>query len=308
FAFMGLFAAAIGSVGNIVMAMKVRERVILQARPAPASKTIFYILKNKYALRNFLANFSVNWWSDGGYSWDVITQLEIIGGAFKSMFAYMGFNIVEPFSLLLVPKVMKWFRDDKRKGVLTFRAIDVVRTVIQCIVGIKYIDRPWIFGITFFFFWALNALDNAPAAVLENEMGREISDYTEYMTGERPDGTFGLLTNLIGKVTAPLNALLTIFVFRWSGYDPTIPMAPWSQGNKVVYQKVYFLYIAAGVLPYLIKTIPVFFYDLVGEKREKMYLELNERRALIAKQEEGKISDDVQAIIDSLALEGDLKK
>ncbi len=226
-------------------------------------------MKNKYALRNFIANFSVSWWSSGGYSWDVVTQLEIIGGAFKSMFAYMGFNIMEPLSLALVPKVMKWFGADKRKGVLTFRAIDVARTIIQMVVGIMFIDRPLIFASTFFVFWSLNALDNAPSSVLENEMNREINDYTEYMTVERPDGTFGLLTDLIGKVTAPLNALVTILVFRWSGYDATIPMAPWSQGNRVVYQKIYFLYIAADVLPKLVRTIPIFFYDLVGRKREE---------------------------------------
>lgn len=303
FAFMGLFAAAFGSVGNILMAMNVRERVILQPKPAPANKTIFYILKNKYALRNFIANFSVNWWTDGGYSWDVVTQLEIIGGAFKSMFAYAGFNILEPVSLAFAPKVMKWFGNDKRKGVLTFRAIDIVRTAIQCVIGIAFIDRPWIFGLSFFFFWGLNALDNAPSSVLENEMGREINDYTEYVTGERPDGTFGLLTNLIGKVTAPLNALLTILVFRWTGYDATIPMGPWSQGNKVVYQKIYFLYIAVGVLPNLIRAIPIFFYDLVGEKREQMYIELNARRALLAGQQEEEISEEMQAMMDMLERE-----
>lgn len=309
FAFMGLFAAAIGSVGNIVMALNVRERVILQRQPAPARKTIFYILKNKYALRNFIANFSVSWWSSGGYSWDVVTQLEIIGGAFKSMFAYMGFNIMEPLSLALVPKVMKWFGADKRKGVLTFRAIDVARTIIQMVVGIMFIDRPLIFASTFFVFWSLNALDNAPSSVLENEMNREINDYTEYMTGERPDGTFGLLTDLIGKVTAPLNALVTILVFRWSGYDATIPMAPWSQGNRVVYQKIYFLYIAADVLPKLVRTIPIFFYDLVGRKREEMYIELNERRALVAEQGRGEdaVSEEMQAMIDALAQEQELK-
>lgn len=309
FAFMGLFAAAIGSVGNIVMALNVRERVILQRQPAPARKTIFYILKNKYALRNFIANFSVSWWSSGGYSWDVVTQLEIIGGAFKSLLAYTGFNILEPVSLALVPKVMKWFGSDKRKGVLTFRAIDVARTVIQLVVGILFIDRPKIFIATFFVFWGLNALDNAPSSVLENEMNREINDYTEYMTGERPDGTFGLLTDLIGKVTAPLNALVTILVFRWSGYDATIPMAPWSQGNRVVYQKIYFLYIAADVLPKLVRTIPIIFYDLVGRKREEMYIELNERRALVAEQGRGEdaVSEEMQAMIDALAQEQELK-
>ena len=309
FAFMGLFAAAIGSVGNIMMAMNVRERVILQRKPAPASKTIFYILKNKYALRNFIAGFSVNWWTNGGYSWDVVTQLEIIGGAFKSALVYAGFNILEPISLVFVPKVMKWFGNDKRKGVLVIRAIDFARTIIQCIVGIMFIDRPLIFGLTFFVFWGMNALDNAPTSVLENEMNREINDYTEYMTGERPDGTFGLLTNLIGRVTAPLNALLTILVFKWSGYNATIPMAPWSQGNKVVYQKIYFLYIAADVLPRMVKTIPIFFYDLVGKKREEMYIELNERRALLAKQHQGEeeVSEEMQAMIDALEQEEKLK-
>ncbi len=309
FAFMGLFAAAIGSVGNIAMVLNVRERVMLQRKPAPASKTIFYILKNKYAFRNFIANFSVSWWSKGGYSWDIVTQLEIIGGAFRSLFAYAGFNILEPVSLAFVPKVMKWFGNDKRKGVLTLRGIDALRTIIQCIVGLVFIDRPLIFGATFFVFWSLNALDNAPTEVLENEMGREITDYTEYVTGERPDGTFGLLTNLIGKVTAPLNALLTILVFRWSGYDATIPMAPWSQGNKIVYQKIYFLYIAADVLPKLVKTIPIIFYDLVGKKREEMYIELNARRALLANQSKGeeKVGEEMQAMMDALAQEEKLK-
>ncbi|MEI6579047.1 MAG: MFS transporter [Eubacteriales bacterium] len=310
FAFMGLFAAAIGSVGNIMMAMNVKERVMLQRKPAPASKTIFYILKNKYAMRNFIANFSVNWWTNGGYSWDVVTQLEIIGGAFKSALYYAGFNIMEPIGLAFVPTVLKWFGNDKRKGVLTFRAIDIVRTSIQCIVGIMLIDKPLLFGITFFFFWGLNGLDNAPSSVLENEMGREINDYTEYVTGERPDGTFGLLTSLIGKVTAPLNALLTILVFRWSGYDATIPMGPWSQGNKIVYQKIYFLYMAVDVLPGLVRTIPIFFYDLVGKKRENMYIALNERRALLAKQHrpEDEISEEMQAMIDALKQEDKLEK
>lgn len=309
FAFMGLFAAAIGSVGNILMAMNIRERVVLQPKPAPANKTIFYILKNKYALRNFIANFSVNWWSDGGYSWDIVTQLEIIGGAFKSALCYAGFNIMEPVGLALVPMVIKWFGHDKRKGVLTFRGIDIFRSALQCIVGILLIDRPLLFGLTFFVFWSLNALDNAPSSVLENEMGREINDYTEYMTGERPDGTFNLLTDLIGKVTAPLSAIFTILVFRWTGYNATIAMGPWSQRNKVVYQKVYFLYIAAGILPNIIKTIPIIFYDLVGEKREKMYLELNERRALLATQhkDDEEVSEEMQAMIEMLEQEGKQK-
>ncbi|MDR2753890.1 MAG: hypothetical protein LBB50_06240, partial [Oscillospiraceae bacterium] len=58
-----------------------------------------------------------------------------------------------------------------------------------------------------------------------------------------------------------------------------------SQNNFAVYQKVYLLYMLASTLPNLIKLFPIFFYDLVGEKREKMYVALNERRALLAKEQ-----------------------
>ena len=105
------------------------------------------------------------------------------------------------------------------------------------------------------------------------------------MTGERPDGTINILTDLITKVTAPLNAWFTIFLFKWSGYDATIPMLPWSQGSKTVYQRVWFLFVGIHLLPRLINVIPYFFYDLVGEKREQMYVALNERRALLAKEQ-----------------------
>ena len=66
--------------------------------------------------------------------------------------------------------------------------------------GYFTIENPWLTGATFSFFHALNAINNAPATVLKRSR-REINDYTEYVTGERPDGTFNLLTGLISKVS-----------------------------------------------------------------------------------------------------------
>ena len=96
--------------------------------------------------------------------------------------------------------------------------------------------------------------------------------------------------------------MLTIVLFKWSGYDTTIEMLPWSQGNKKVYQKVFFLFNGINVLPKICHVIPYFFYDLVGEKREKMYVELNERRALMAKKSEG-MEEGIDEMIEMLAEE-----
>ena len=72
---------------------------------------------------------------------------------------------------------------------------------------------------------------------------------------------------------------------KWSGYDTTLPQLPWIQGSKTVYRKVFFLYRGIKIIPTLVKIIPYFFYDLVGEKRERMYIALNERRALMANEQ-----------------------
>lgn len=299
FAILAWIAAGIGIAGNIAMAITCKERVMLQQKPAPVEKSIFYVLKNKYMLRNFIANFSTSWWADGGYSWDVVSQQEILGGTIWSFIAYTPYNILDPVSVAFIPKFAKWFKNNNRNELIALRMWDVV-----CVVGmwsaIPFIDKKFVVMIIYAIFYGLNAVNNGPANVVEGEIGREISDYTEYMTGERPDGSVNILTNLITKITAPLNAILTVMLFKWSGYDTTIDMLPWSQGNKKVYQKVWFLFNGINVLPRIVKVIPYFFYDLVGEKREKMYVELNERRALMAKKTEG-MDDEVDEMIEMLA-------
>ena len=73
---------------------------------------------------------------------------------------------------------------------------------------------------------------------------------------------------------------------------------PWSQGSSTVYQKVFFLFVGVSLFPKIIKVIPYFFYDLVGEKREKMYIALNERRALIAKEQT--VNEDILEMMENL--------
>ncbi len=299
FAILGWISAIIGIAGNIAMALTCKERVMLQQKPAPVEKSIFYVLKNKYMLRNFFANFATSWWADGGYSWDVVTQQEIFGGSIPSMIAYTPYNILDPVSVTFIPKFAKVFKNNNRNELIALRMWDVV-CVCGMWIGIPFVDKKWVMVAIYALFYGLNAFNNGPANVVEGEIGREISDYTEYMTGERPDGSVNILTNLITKITSPLNALLTIVLFKWSGYDTTIDMLPWSQGNKKVYQKVWFLFNGIGILPRVVKVIPYFFYDLVGEKRERMYVELNERRALMAKKTEG-FDEGINEMIEMLA-------
>lgn len=298
FAVIAAITATIGCVSNIAMAVGCKERIILQPKPAPISKSLFYILKNKYAMRNFVANFAVSWWSEGGYSWDVVTQQEIFGGSIKSFIAYMPYNIMDMLSITFIPKFQKLFKNNNRTAVIVLRLWDILCSVGMLAFGLPLVHNMWAIVGVYALFYGLNAINNGPANVFEAELGREINDYTEYMTGERPDGTFSILTDLITKITSPLNAFLTIKLFKWTGYDSTIPMLPWSQGSKIIYQKVFFLFIGISIFPRIIRMIPYLFYDLTGEKREKMYIALNERRALLAKEDNN--NEEIEEMIEML--------
>ena len=284
FAIMATIACSIGIIGNMSMAIHCKERIMLQPKPAPISKSLFYILKNKYLLRNTIAAYSTAWISDGGYAWDVVTHLEIFGGAIANFFVELPQNILYPLSVTFIPKFQKLFKNN-RSAIITLRLWDLFTYVAMVALSIPFIEKRLFVCIVSSICLAINAVNNGPANVFEAEVGREINDYTEYMTGERPDGTIGLLTELIGKLIAPLNTMVGLIVLKWSGYDTTITSLPWSQGSKLIYQKVFFLYRGLKIIPTLVHIIPYFFYDLVGEKREKMYIALNERRALLANED-----------------------
>ena len=306
FAGFGIVGALIGVSGSMLKALNCRERIILQPKPMPTQKALFSILKNKYALRNFVAGLASGWWSDGGYQWDVVTQLEIFGGVMRTWMWYMPRQILPIVSLSLVERFKKMFNGSYRKTIIFMRVWDTIADVTTAFVGLKtdVVGTWWKAGALFAGFECMNCINNAPSTVLEEEIKREIGDYTEYVTGERPDGTVGLLTGLIGKITDPLKALVTIAVFKWSGYDPNIAgNRPWSQDrvreNSTMYSRVFFLYKLSNLASFVFNMIPLFFYDLEGKKKEDMYTALNERRALIAN--DNTLPEEMAAMIEMMA-------
>ncbi len=285
YAVVSIFAAAAGVIGNMSMAINCKERIMLQPKPAPLSKSLFYMLKNKYLLRITLANYSTMWITNGGYNWDMVTHLEIFGGTIANFFVELPQNVINPLSLTFIPKFRKMFKDN-RTALVTLRLWDLATYVVMCAFSIPFIDKKVLCWIVSSICLAVNAANNGPANVFEAEVGREITDYTEYMTGERPDGTISLLAQLLGELIRPIRTAFGLAMIKWSGYDTTLPQLPWAQGSKIIYQRVFFLYRGLSIISKFVCIIPYFFYDLVGEKREQMYIAINERRALLTHEDE----------------------
>jgi len=308
FAGFGIVSAIIGIGGSFSMTLNCRERIILQPKPAPMTKTIFYILKNKYAMRNFLADLGSGWWSTGGYNWDYVFQLEILGGFLRATGWYMPRNIFNVASIAFVKYYKKFFGGNFRKTIIMMRCWDMAFGLgsSACALFTNEVNTWWKVGLEFAITDGAGVSNDAPATVMEDEIKREITDYTEYVTGERPDGTINLLTDLVKKTTAGISALMTMAMFRWSGYDPNVGSNKrWSQElvrrNSAMYKKAYFLYRLGNIPQFIFNLIPMIMYDLEGKKKEDMYAALNERRALIARQ--AGLSAEMEALVEAVAAE-----
>ena len=165
FAGLATISCSVGAVGNIAMAIGCQERIVLQPKPAPITKTMFYVLKNKYALRNFVAGFATSWWSDGGYSWDVVTQQEIFGGSIPSFLAYLLYNAFDMPSAALIPKFRKIFKDNNKNALIALRLWDMFAAAGMLLCGLPIIKKfgknsKWLMVAVYAIFHGLNGINN----------------------------------------------------------------------------------------------------------------------------------------------------
>jgi GPH family glycoside/pentoside/hexuronide:cation symporter len=74
-----------------------------------------------------------------------------------------------------------------------------------------------IFSTVFFM-----GLGGGCGAVVAPSIQADVVDYDEYLTGERKEGAYVAIWNLIRKSGAGLTALLSGIVLQWVGYEPNV--------------------------------------------------------------------------------------
>ncbi|MDE5964489.1 MAG: MFS transporter [Eubacterium sp.] len=103
----------------------------------------------------------------------------------------------------------------------------------------------------------------------------------EYKTGKRQEGLAYAGYGLFSKIaSAGTKWLAPMLVYTWSGYQfsQSTNIAYADQTNDVLmkFLAIYTIIPAAFVL---LQAVPIFFYDMVGEKKDRITAALAERRA-----------------------------
>lgn len=129
--------------------------------------------------------------------------------------------------------------------------------------------------------------------VTPNIMIADCIDEMEYKTGKRQEGLAYAGYGLFSKIaSAGTKYLAPMLVYTWSGYQfsQSANIAYADQTNDVLmkFLAIYTIIPAAFVL---LQMVPVFFYDMVGEKKDRITAALAERRAAAEAENTGETED-----------------
>lgn len=124
--------------------------------------------------------------------------------------------------------------------------------------------------------------------VTPNIMIADCVDEIEYKTGKRQEGLAYAGFGLISKIASAFTKVLAPFlVYTWSGYQfSTSQHIAYAQQTDSTLNRFLIIYTLIPAVFVLLQFVPILFYDMVGEKKDRITAALAERRAANGEAEE----------------------
>ncbi len=117
--------------------------------------------------------------------------------------------------------------------------------------------------------------------VIPEEMRNEAIDYGEWKNGYRSEGMTGVAKDLVSKLVRSVSGTVSTFILSRVGY---VQGAGFGEQNEKTEFALFALCTALPAVTGILSIVPKFFYDLSGEKKDRMYAELEARRRATAEE------------------------
>lgn len=201
--------------------------------------------------------------------------IDVLGYASMSVLVNIPTMITWAFSYALLPWIRRHY-DARQFSILSGILIGGA-WVLTFLIGLRWYSSIAVMVPVLMIENALFGLIAAPLSILQNEMLADATDYSEWTTGKRSEGiSFSLRITTVkigGTIVQSLgSALLSLIGYATAPDNARVPQ------STAVQLRIWTIFSLVPGIIYLLSAIPFFFYDLVGEKRERMHRELAQRR------------------------------
>ncbi|MDE6723547.1 MAG: MFS transporter, partial [Eubacterium sp.] len=276
-----LLTAVLGCVLFALIPMLNKERVPYVSGEKTTTKDMILALKNNKPLMLVIISYFLGFGRQMAMGIQVQAANVLLGS--QNLVAVLGVvtAIGSMVSMAICPILIKKLGEKKVYLIMSFYGFIV--SVLSFIVGFLWFRNPdnMVLTVLFYLFLFLIGLQFGAVTLMPMIMTADCVDYYEYETGKRMEGAAYSVLTLTIKVCLALGTALGLVFVQFSGYSDTVAQitagtaAGFDVGTKDI---IFFAYtVMPGILA-LISTIPMFKYDIVGEKKAKIASELAARR------------------------------
>lgn len=248
-----------------------KERVPYEAERV-SLKDMFGIIKNNKYLLLVVASYFLGFARQGAMAIQAQTANAILGGANKIIILGISTAVGTVISMAVTPMLIKKF--DEKKVFIAMSIYGGVSSVLAYLVAvwtnfnlIALIATLFLMGLQF------GAVNIMPMIMVADSV-----DYYEWKTGKRTEGVAYAVLSLCIKVTLALGAAVCL---AWVFADFTGYQANMTEFSDSVKKGVFFSYTVIPGITSALAAIPIFFYDLVGDKKKQISADLAARRGVV---------------------------
>ncbi len=280
FVVMKVFWWIISNVPNIYWTLVSKERVPQSEKPPHPVKGILAVFKNRpllvYTLSGFVDGIDVGT-SQSLYYSDVLkfNSIGVVGGIAGMPLSYASYPIST--------KLRERF-STKSLWIMSRSSIILSETLFMLVglIGGKengFYRKKLPMTIVFSIGNCIEMIFYATKRVVTSEINYEVLDYCEWKNGYRVEATINLLTGYFNKVKDIILKVINAWLLeKWAGYEAGFDSV---HSVETMFRMFIAAYAPRLVFDYLC-LVPMAFYNIDKNARDRMYIDLEKTRALTA--------------------------
>lgn len=295
-------------IGIIAPIFMVLSGLVLKERIEPTKETpkvldgFKYLFKNKPFFLLILSNLLTFFRNLVSAAIIYVVSYIYCNGSLQIFFALPG-AIASMVGMMFAPKLKKRFNAKQ-----LFIIATIWHSVSLAVVFLLGMNMPWIV-IALAMFVAM--LPVGVLNVVPHLMAADTLDYWEYKTGQRQEGITFSLMGLRSKISSGLKDYVLAFLLSYFLFTQPLELIDGHTPVQSLYTQkgIFMIYTIIPAVLNLVSIIPILFYDLTGERIEKIQEELIMRRRQNEENNEGGHTDDIHGMStydDELLKEEDL--
>lgn len=287
---MGILTAVVSSALSIFFFVVSRERVMQSIEKPSIKQGLKSIINNKplllITLSSFLGSFAVSSSRSDYY-------IDVLGSASITTIVGIPGAFVSPTSYAFVPWARKRF---STKAIWVFEDLWTdMCWLFVFVVGLinKNYQKIYVMIPVIMIEETLEMMVYGLRKVIPAELNNEAMDYCEWKNGYRTEAMTGVARSLILKMQGVVMSMIKNIVMGKIGYVQGLEIGTQKEKTKLW---MFMLCTGVPVITGALGVLPKMFYNLTGEKRDKMYKELFERREKLALQTKNATVEEMKEI------------